>query len=126
MMGHYVAYLIGVLLCLFPLALSSVNCHLVGVAGVSYIGISLVGVRPLGALDMPRDLRGPGMPVRIGARGNLNPVEHLQHLKLDLLEVLRRVEVLHVAHGQVKSVVGAVVLKVVVVGQRVFDGRVQE
>mmetsp|Transcript_30866 Transcript_30866/g.106707 ORF Transcript_30866/g.106707 Transcript_30866/m.106707 type:complete len:392 (+) Transcript_30866:254-1429(+) len=57
----------------------------------------------------------------LNSRDVLNVVQDAEELRLDVAQVLRRVEVLHVRHGHMQAVVGPVVLKVVVVGQGVLD-----
>ena len=62
-----------------------------------------------------------------GTRAQVPQMQHGQHLEhydnLNTVEVLRRVEILHVAHRHVQPVVWAVVLEIVVVGQRVLKDR---
>ena len=55
------------------------------------------------------------------ARGGLDLAEDVEKLHFLVLEVLSRVEIFHVAHGHVQPVVGAVVLKIIIVRQRIFD-----
>mmetsp|Transcript_1791 Transcript_1791/g.2943 ORF Transcript_1791/g.2943 Transcript_1791/m.2943 type:complete len:340 (-) Transcript_1791:445-1464(-) len=74
-----------------------------------------------------RDLRGTLLAsVDLRARGRLHTVQDLQYLHTDVLQVLGAVLVLHVAHRKMHAVLRAVVLEVVVEGQRVWDRGVQQ